>query len=145
MKLLNEGLLASALLSTSVNAAANTLQVLGPQGVNLWKLQRARAFESTPVFPKQSYGLVVQDTSASSSLNLGQATARAESDFPERWFVQPLDHFSKTNNATFKQRYWVNDRHYKPGTGAPVIVLDGGETSGEVCASSLFGTRAMAN
>jgi hypothetical protein len=31
----------------------------------------------------------------------------------------------------FKQRYWVNKRHYKEGGGGPVIVLDGGETSGE--------------
>lgn len=28
------------------------------------------------------------------------------------------------------QRYWINTRHYRPNTSAPVIVLDGGETSG---------------
>ncbi|KAI0311252.1 peptidase S28 [Amylostereum chailletii] len=46
-------------------------------------------------------------------------------------FAQPLDHFSNSTTQTFEQRYWFNARHYKPGTGAPVIVIDGGETSGE--------------
>jgi hypothetical protein len=41
-----------------------------------------------------------------------------------------LDHFSNSPE-TFSQRFWVNTRHYRPGTGGPVIVLDGGETSGE--------------
>ncbi len=50
--------------------------------------------------------------------------------FPTRWFEQPLDHFSNSSE-TFKQRYWINTRHYEAGSGAPVIVIDGGETSGE--------------
>ncbi|KAF8505248.1 serine carboxypeptidase S28-domain-containing protein [Hysterangium stoloniferum] len=51
-----------------------------------------------------------------------------ESEFPARFFTQPLDHFAETGH-TFPQRYWVNTRHYVKG--GPVIVLDGGETSGE--------------
>lgn len=51
------------------------------------------------------------------------------SEFREQWFEQPLDHFAENDHHTFKQRYWVNKRHYKKG--GPVIVLDGGETSGE--------------
>ncbi|KAK7690876.1 hypothetical protein QCA50_005978 [Cerrena zonata] len=47
--------------------------------------------------------------------------------FPQFNFTQPLDHFVDTG-FTFPQRYWVSTRHYK--TGGPVIVLDGGETSG---------------
>lgn len=43
-------------------------------------------------------------------------------------FTQPLDHFDKKNTFTFQQRYWVNAQYYKPG--GPVILLDGGETSG---------------
>jgi len=50
--------------------------------------------------------------------------------FPEQLFTQPIDHFSR-DSPTFRQRYWVNKRHYVPGTNAPVIVIDGGETSGE--------------
>jgi hypothetical protein len=52
--------------------------------------------------------------------------------------VQPLDHFDKADEGhTWKQRYWVNKRHYMPGMrGVPVVVLDGGETSGEVCSHS---------
>ncbi|EJD41230.1 peptidase S28 [Auricularia subglabra TFB-10046 SS5] len=53
----------------------------------------------------------------------------AEAKFPARWFRQPLDHFDRKRRDTFLQRYWVNDRHYR--SGGPVIVLDGGETSGE--------------
>lgn len=55
-----------------------------------------------------------------SELNLRQAY----------WHSQPLDHFNKHDKRTWNQRYWINTRHYKPNTSAPVIVLDGGETSG---------------
>lgn len=27
----------------------------------------------------------------------------------------PLDHFNKTNQDTFKNRYWVNSSYYEPG------------------------------
>ncbi|CAE6425463.1 unnamed protein product [Rhizoctonia solani] len=50
--------------------------------------------------------------------------------FPKaQYFEQPLDHFDKSVNRTFGQRYWVNKEYYEPG--GPVFVLDGGETSGE--------------
>ncbi|KEP49622.1 serine carboxypeptidase S28 [Rhizoctonia solani 123E] len=50
--------------------------------------------------------------------------------FPKaHYFEQPLDHFDKSVNRTFGQRYWVNKEYYEPG--GPVFVLDGGETSGE--------------
>jgi hypothetical protein len=51
-----------------------------------------------------------------------------QDEFPEQYFSQPLDHFSDSLGITFGQRYWVNSRHYVKG--GPVIVLDGGETSG---------------
>lgn len=54
----------------------------------------------------------------------------ARPTFDAYYFEQPLDHFSNgTTSEKFGQRYWVNSRHYAPG--GPVIVLDGGETSGE--------------
>ncbi|KAL1745274.1 peptidase S28 [Schizophyllum fasciatum] len=68
---------------------------------------------------------------------LAKGTARASTtprqyeEFPEQWFEQPLDHFGNETSDIFKQRYWVSKRHYTPGAGGPVIVLDGGETSGE--------------
>ncbi|EWC47482.1 hypothetical protein DRE_00450 [Drechslerella stenobrocha 248] len=46
----------------------------------------------------------------------------------ERWFPQKVDHLGPPNNNTFNQRYWISTTFYKPG--GPVIVLDGGETSG---------------
>ncbi|XP_048258304.1 putative serine protease K12H4.7 [Haliotis rufescens] len=33
----------------------------------------------------------------------------------ERWFQQKLDHFSVTDNRQWKQRYYINDKFYKPG------------------------------
>lgn len=82
---------------------------LGAQGVNLLKLQKG--FPGSP----------------SGGVRLEAAAAAAPS-FPQFNFTQPLDHFVNTG-FTFNQRYWVNDRHYKPG--GPVVVLDGGETNGE--------------
>ncbi|KAJ7275626.1 serine carboxypeptidase S28-domain-containing protein [Mycena rebaudengoi] len=39
-----------------------------------------------------------------------------------QWFRHPLDHFtSDSSNATFLQRYWVNMRHYKPGSVGVVL------------------------
>lgn len=86
---------------------------MGAQGVNLWRLQKhAQTFAQTS-------GLLVQDPE-----NL------AFEEFSPHYFEQPLDHFSDTSE-TFGQRYWFSTRHYVPGIGGPVFVLDGGETSGE--------------
>ncbi|TFL01721.1 peptidase S28 [Pterulicium gracile] len=81
----------------------------GAQGVNLWKLKQLQ--------------------NAKTSVEAQAQEAVLAEEFPAQYFTQPLDHFNPTG-FTFKQRYWVNKRHYKPGTGAPVFVLDGGETSG---------------
>jgi hypothetical protein len=97
------------------------LQLLGPQGVNLWKLNhnaQSRGVE----FAKDSE-FALQATISETSTGY---------DFRAEWFEQPLDHFDKSVNHTWHQRFWVNSRHYKPRSGAPVIVIDGGETSGEV-------------
>jgi pimeloyl-ACP methyl ester carboxylesterase len=44
---------------------------------------------------------------------------------PERWFVNRVDHFDKANNATYKQKYFVDAQFYKPG--GPVYLYNGGE------------------
>ena len=47
-------------------------------------------------------------------------------DLPgEKWFTQRLDHFKITNQATWRQRYWINWRHYRPG--GPTLLMVGGE------------------
>jgi len=99
---------------------ADYIRYYGSQGVNLWKLDRLHK-QRTQHDPK--HGLVVQEA--------GQAAFDEEMrpEFPAHWFKQPLDHFANSS-STFGQRYWINTRHYKPNTSAPVIVLDGGETSG---------------
>ncbi|XP_043536878.1 thymus-specific serine protease [Chiloscyllium plagiosum] len=44
----------------------------------------------------------------------------------EGLFPQPLDHFNRRNNGTFKQRYWVNANLWEPRLG-PVFLFIGGE------------------
>jgi hypothetical protein len=85
------------------------------QSVNLWRLHQQTA--------RKSPSLVVQDGS------FGRVDAAGD-EFEERWFEQPLDHFSG-DNTTFLQRYWINTRHYNATKGGPMFVLDGGETSGK--------------
>ncbi|KAJ7160080.1 serine carboxypeptidase S28-domain-containing protein [Mycena filopes] len=112
------------LLGLSVQATQNLDQfrILGPQGVNLWKLEKAAATAAT------SAKFVVQDGHYTFSQDDEESNPIA--GFKAQWFRQPVDHFSKTDNATYLQRYWINTRHYKADKGGPVIVLDGGETSG---------------
>ncbi|KAH6911475.1 serine carboxypeptidase S28-domain-containing protein [Coprinopsis sp. MPI-PUGE-AT-0042] len=95
------------------------IHLLGPQAVNLWKLdQNSQSAE------------IAKDFDFAVQAPLGQA-ASPSYDFRAEWFQQPLDHFDKSVNHTWHQRFWVNSRHYRPRSGAPVIVIDGGETSGE--------------
>jgi hypothetical protein len=116
--------------SANCTPSPKVLQLLGPQGVNLWKLEATRAAdESTGSRASSGGGLLVQD-------GQGAQILLDTMGFRAQWFRQPLDHFSNDSKHTFHQRYWVNDRHYVPGDGSPVIVLDGGETSGEVCIST---------
>jgi hypothetical protein len=97
-------------------------RILGPQGVNLWKLGKHHRTAQNVHDAK--------DVLQKSSRAMGENPKSY--DFPVQWFRQPLDHFDKDSKHGFQQRYWVSTRHYKPRKGAPVIVLDGGETSGEV-------------
>lgn len=121
----------SLLQSTlAYTAASHLIKVLGPQGVNLLKLEAARRADAS-----KAAQFVAQGFAESISSEF------IDHEFPTQWFLQPLDHFSKSDNHTFRQRYWVNKRYYKPGTGAPVIVLDGGETSGEVRSCTLNTTQ----
>ena len=105
------------LLCLSLTAAAFTH---GPQAVNFKLLERR-------VGPKASHfaRFTIQDSRPN-----GLAVSNATGGFPEQWFTQPIDHYCQ-DSPTFKQRYWVNKRHYVPGSNGPVIVIDSGETSGE--------------
>ncbi|KAK5655498.1 hypothetical protein OQA88_5769 [Cercophora sp. LCS_1] len=68
----------------------------------------------------------------------GTETVTIEGDlgdlYPARWIDVPIDHFHNDSiyephtNKTFPLRYWFDATHYKEG--GPVIVLQGGETSG---------------
>lgn len=47
----------------------------------------------------------------------------------------PIDHWN-SSVGTYQNRYWVDDKHYKPG--GPVFVYDAGETSADVFVQSQF-------
>lgn len=101
----------------NATSESDQIRLLGPQGVNLWKLDN---------HPKTQSLFVSQDAPQQPLKD------KKPSKFRAQWFEQPLDHFDKNSKHTFHQRYWVSTRHYRPRKGAPVIVLDGGETSGTV-------------
>ena len=108
-------------LAASARFSPHSLNALGSQAVNLWRLQ-VRTTVAT------ESGLLNQD---SDRPNVKVSDSEKQSLFTSQWFTQPLDHFSADSGHTFLQRFWVNARHYRPGVGGPVYVLDGGETSGE--------------
>ena len=115
--------------------AAHHVRLMGAQGVNLWKLEQQERLMNSAApargtkSPARHMGVSLEDKSAQQVLQ----PSLKDTDFPPQWFEQPLDHFTKDpSEHTWHQRYWVNTRHYQPRLGAPVIVLDGGETSGEV-------------
>jgi hypothetical protein len=116
-----------------IEAVTADLRTLGPQDVNLWRLNirgvRQRPMNSNSRLHNSPDG--AQQILFDHGSRIEKASKKY--DFRAQWFEQPLDHFDRTSKHKFHQRYWVNSRHYKPRKGAPVIVLDGGETSGEVC------------
>ncbi|KAI0354883.1 peptidase S28 [Trametes cingulata] len=130
--------LLTALLAAerAVCGGIDQVRLLGPQAVNLWRLEAARDSEAKA---RDGAGLLVQDGEASYYNYDIDNEADEENEnslerkFPAHWFTQPLDHFDLDNTSagtTFQQRYWLNTRNYRPRADAPVIVLDGGETSG---------------
>ena len=103
------------------------------QGVNFWKLHRRSSSAASTSKQQQQQQYATQSWTGVSQIPLvavAPATA-AVPEFLEETFTQPLDHFYNSTDATFPQRFWINSRHYKPCPGAPVIVIDGGETNGE--------------
>ena len=117
------------------NRDSHMVHILGPQGVNLWKLDHSKPSHSIHGQRlAQNSRLFVQDSQSQTLLDSEDKDDNPRDyGFRAQWFQQPLDHFDPKSEHVFHQRYWVNTRHYKPRKGAPVIVLDGGETSGEVC------------
>ncbi|EIW59107.1 peptidase S28 [Trametes versicolor FP-101664 SS1] len=109
--------LLSLFAARAVCGGIDNVRVLGPQAVNLWQLEARNS-----------------DISASDALpsedDSDELLSALERKFPAHWFTQPLDHFTNASGHTFEQRYWISTRHYRPRPDAPVIVLDGGETSG---------------
>lgn len=106
--------------------AVDSRRSFSPQSINLWRLEKR---EKVPADSRKAPHIVLQDTGHDDFPSAATVSSRVP-QFPEQHFTQPIDHHDHTL-GTFSQRYWVNARHYDPGSGGPVIVLDGGETSGE--------------
>jgi hypothetical protein len=117
LPLLLFGLICAAKAGPSVES--HLPQQLGAQAINLWCLDQQEAKVQSDILPLEKDSVT---------------------EFEPQLFEQPLDHFDESNPHTFKQRYWTNKRHYQARVGAPVIILDGGETSGEVCHGFLRGS-----
>lgn len=118
MRLLSSLLFLSAAYTAECARAApdsKLVNILGPQSLNFWKLT-SREHNSQAQLSNSELSQVKLSVSSP--------------EFKAHWFEQPVDHFSN-KSETFPQRYWINTRHYRPRDGAPVIVIDGGETSGE--------------
>src|ERR1700677_3164652 len=123
-----------AVVAAATSCARNT-GLHNAQSINFWRLHHRTASASTS---QQDLATPADRQQQAPFVATGTATTAAEAvsgpvtpKFRAQTFTQPLDHFRNTTDATFKQRFWVNARHYKPRPGAPVIVIDGGETSGE--------------
>ncbi|KAI0365716.1 peptidase S28 [Pilatotrama ljubarskyi] len=126
--------LLTLLTERAVCGGIDQIRLLGPQAVNLWRLEAERHAQ---LHAQDRAGLFVQQDGSeanyhdsSAGNNEDPALSELERKFPAHWFTQPLDHFSNASGETFGQRYWLNTRNYRPRPDAPVIVLDGGETSG---------------
>lgn len=77
-----------------------------------------------------SFALIVLRSHASIrqewSQPLEPATPKETHLYPAKWFhAQRLDHFTETDTRTWRQRFFQNFDHYRPG--GPVILLIGGE------------------
>jgi hypothetical protein len=125
-----EGLALKLLWCSSAFTPAAALRSVSQQAINLQRLQRLSqpatsrlASDAQTVFGHLTGANQIPDYDVDPSSTLPSFTAH--------WFRQPLDHFSKDDSRTWHQRYWINTRHYTPDSNAPVIVLDGGETSGK--------------
>ncbi|KAF8651928.1 hypothetical protein AX16_004572 [Volvariella volvacea WC 439] len=125
----------------------DNIRTMGAQGVNMWMMDEKLALEQDSlVLPEEIAGNPDASLAANREGDNGEEQRGEDqpqrpfnvkpspTTFRARWFRQPLDHFAKDGSGgghTWHQRYWVNLRHYRPRLGAPVIVIDGGETSGE--------------
>ena len=51
-------------------------------------------------------------------------------DYPAFRIDIPIDHYNASDTRTYKNRYWVNSKYYKPG--GPVFYFDAGEQNAYV-------------
>ncbi|BGP18290.1 hypothetical protein JCM10213_008464 [Rhodosporidiobolus nylandii] len=106
-------------------------------------LTASQLLKGAPSLPRGLHRSLVQreqqqQQELSSTSQAGQIAFSTPSDtvqqaYEAHYFNQLVSHDPAVPppapNATFRQRYWFDATHYRPG--GPVILLDGGETDGE--------------
>ncbi|KAH8927475.1 hypothetical protein BT69DRAFT_1237902 [Atractiella rhizophila] len=106
------------------------LSSLGSNNLGLYKL--VSSYESQQRQLQEKEQLLIQGA-AGESLGWMELESSSQKDekYGPHFFDQRVSHDPKSEyfNVTFKQRYWLDDTFYEPG--GPIILLDGGETSGE--------------
>jgi hypothetical protein len=97
----------------------------GRPQIGLWQALKAQEQARFVTFPSR----FARSLADSSSILYEKDTqvALGGPKYEAHCFDQRISHFGEVN-GTFCQRYWFDDRYYKPG--GPVFLLDGGETDG---------------
>uniref|UniRef100_H3BFZ0 Serine protease 16 n=1 Tax=Latimeria chalumnae TaxID=7897 RepID=H3BFZ0_LATCH len=72
--------------------------------------------------------LTKQSLFSKQKLPLGPVPNLRRESSIESFLQQPLDHFNRQNNQTYKQRYWVNGDFWRRPNG-PVFLFIGGESA----------------
>lgn len=121
--------LLSLFTTTLALSHADDIQLLhsGHPQIGLWQALHSATLIKRSTYSSSQRGFKV-DPSDRSSENPQHHL------YEPHCFQQPLDHFDKKSDVYFCQRYWVSTEFYKKGSkggDGPVVVLDGGETSGE--------------
>mmetsp|Transcript_118963 Transcript_118963/g.237125 ORF Transcript_118963/g.237125 Transcript_118963/m.237125 type:complete len:518 (+) Transcript_118963:86-1639(+) len=78
------------------------------------------------VFAREAQGIPLRQEIMRSKHGVSTSLGNEKSAYPEMWYEdQRLDHFNAEDKRTFKQRFFANFGHFKPG--GPIFINIGGE------------------
>ncbi|KDE05232.1 hypothetical protein MVLG_04367 [Microbotryum lychnidis-dioicae p1A1 Lamole] len=115
-----------ALYASSAFAGLTSRTLLRAPRVPVQLFQHVRRAEQAQITTHQSPFIVSRDVAV-------RLAPRDEPEYQAYTFDQLVSHLDSVpapvKGQTFKQRYWMNAKHYK--RGGPVFLLDAGETNGK--------------
>ncbi|SDA03047.1 BZ3500_MvSof-1268-A1-R1_Chr11-1g03276 [Microbotryum saponariae] len=115
-----------ALYASSAFARLTSRTLLRAPSVPVQLLQHVQRAEQAQITTHQSPFIVSRDVAV-------RFAPRDKPEYQAYTFNQLVSHLDSVpapvKGQTFKQRYWMNAKHYK--RGGPVFLLDAGETNGE--------------